>query len=298
MSDLSRILLGSAPDSWGVWFPEAEGQVSYTQFLDELAQGGYKWVELGPHGYLPTDKEVLRHEIESRGLRVSGGGVFGGLHVPTKFEADLADARKVSQLVADVGGKYLIYLPDGYTDLDGNVVAATELSSEQWTSLTTRMSEIGKIVLEEYGVSLVFHPHADSHVGTQDEIYRLLNDTDSRYVNLCLDTGHVSYCGGDNLAIIEKYAERVQYVHLKQVDPVILERVKAEKMGFAPAVRLGVMCEPPLGIPEMPPLLDALNRLDVDIFAIVEQDMYPCLPDVPFPIAKRTREYFSSCGVH
>jgi len=298
MSAVSKIRLGSAPDSWGVWFPEAEGQVHWTQFLDELAESKYKWVELGPHGYLPTDKDVLRAEIEKRGLKVSGGGVFGGLHVAGKFEADLAEARKVSQLVSQVGGKYLIYLPDGYSDLDGNIVAETTLSDEQWVLLTTRMDEVGKIVLEEYGVSLVFHPHADSHIGTDQEIDRLMNHTDSRYVNLCLDTGHVSYCGGDNLAIIEKFAERVQYVHLKQVDPVILQKVREEKLGFAPAVRLGVMCEPPHGIPEMPPLVAALEKLDVDIFAIVEQDMYPCDPDAPFPIADRTRQYFNSCGVH
>ncbi len=298
MSVDSKIHLGSAPDSWGVWFPEAEGQVPWTRFLDELTQSQYKWVELGPHGYLPTDKDVLRAEVERRGLKVSGGGVFGGLHIVDKFEADLAEARKVSKLVSEVGGKYLIYLPDGYSDLDGNIVAETTLSNDQWNLLTSRMEEIGKIVLEEYGVTLVFHPHADSHVGTDEEIDRLLNHTDSRYVNLCLDTGHVSYCGGDNLAIIEKFAERVRYVHLKQVDPVILQKVKDEKMGFAPAVRLGVMCEPPHGIPEMPPLVAALEKLDVDIFAIVEQDMYPCEQDAPLPIADRTRQYFNSCGVH
>lgn len=297
MSVESKIHLGSAPDSWGVWFPEAEGQVPWTRFLDELSQSQYKWVELGPHGYLPTNKDVLRTEIERRGLKVSGGGVFGGLHLADKFAADLTEARKVSKLVSEVGGKYLIYLPDGYSDLDGNIVAETTLTSEQWYLLTSRMQEIGKIVLEEYGVTLVFHPHADSHVGSDEEIDRLLNDTDSRYVNLCLDTGHVSYCGGDNLAIIEKFAERVQYVHLKQVDPVILKKVKEEKLGFAPAVRLGVMCEPPHGIPEMPPLVAALEKLDVDIFAIVEQDMYPCEQDAPFPIADRTRRYFNSCGV-
>jgi len=172
------------------------------------------------------------------------------------------------------------------------------LTGDEWTRVTTRMQEIGKIVAEEFGVSLVFHPHADSHIGTQDEIYRLMNDTVDRYVNLCLDTGHVSYCGGDNLAIIERFGSRVQYVHLKQVDPHILARVNEESMGFAPAVRLGVMCEPPLGIPAMPPIIEALSKLNADIYAIVEQDMYPCEPDKPLPIATRTRQYFNTCGVH
>ena len=53
-----NLYLGSAPDSWGIWFPEDEHQVSYTRFLDELAQAGYTWLELGPYGHLPTDPRV------------------------------------------------------------------------------------------------------------------------------------------------------------------------------------------------------------------------------------------------
>jgi inosose dehydratase len=47
----------------------------------------------------------------------------------------------------------------------------------------------------------------------------------------------------------------------------------------------------------MPPLLAAIDRLGIDVFAIVEQDMYPCAVDAPLPIAQRTRNYLGSCGV-
>lgn len=57
------------------------------------------------------------------------------------------------------------------------------------------------------------------------------------------------------------------------------------------------MTEPPRGIPDMPPLLAEIERLGVDVFAIVEQDMYPCDPGSPLPIAQRTRSYLRSCGV-
>ena len=107
---------------------------------------------------------------------------------------------------------------------------------------------------------LVFHTHADSHVGTQDEIERFLDGTDPETVQLCLDTGHVAYCGADNLKLIADYPDRIQYVHLKQVDRAIRPRVREEKLGFAPAVRLGAMVEPPLGEPDMPSLLAALGR--------------------------------------
>jgi inosose dehydratase len=47
----------------------------------------------------------------------------------------------------------------------------------------------------------------------------------------------------------------------------------------------------------MPPLLAAVEKLGIDVFAIVEQDMYPCAPGVPLPIARRTRRYLGGCGV-
>ena len=64
-----------------------------------------------------------------------------------------------------------------------------------------------------------FHSHADTHVGYQPEIERFLEATNPEYVNLCLDTGHVAYYGGDCVELITKYPERIGYVHLKQVNP-------------------------------------------------------------------------------
>ena len=86
-------------------------------------------------------------------------------------------------------------------------------------------------------------------------------------------------------------------MHLKQALPEILAQVQAEQLCFAEAVRRRAMCEPPHGIPEMEPLLVALGRLDADFFAIVEQDMYPCDPGAPLPVAKRTRSYFGQLGL-
>jgi inosose dehydratase len=158
------------------------------------------------------------------------------------------------------------------------------------------MTELGKRIAGEYGLKTQFHPHADAHVDTHEHVERFLAETDGDYVNLCLDTGHISYCGGDNLKLIQDYPERIGYVHLKQVDPVVLASVVEEGVGFGEAVKRGVMCEPPRGVPELPPVLDALAGLDVELFAIVEQDLYPCAPDTPLPIAERTLVYLTTHG--
>ena len=295
---MSNIVVGSAPDSWGVWFPDDPQQTPYTRFLDEVAASGYEWIELGPFGYLPTDPKQLLDELGERGLKLSAGTVFEHLHQDNSWDAVWTQIEDVAKLTAAVGGKHVVVIPEMWRDAaTGDVLEDRDLTEEQWRKKTEGMDELGKAMFEKYGVRAQYHPHADSHVDTEENIYRFLENTDGEFVNLCLDTGHVSYCGGDNLAIIRNHPERIGYLHLKQVDETVRAKVAADDLPFGEAVRLGAMTEPPRGIPEMPPLLEAVADLDIDIFAIVEQDMYPCSPDAPLPIAQRTQKYLGSCGV-
>ena len=295
---MSSIIVGSAPDSWGVWFPDDPQQTPYTRFLDEVSASGYEWIELGPYGYLPTDPARLLDELGQRGLKLSAGTVFEHLHQDDSWDAVWSQIEDVAKLTAAVGGKHVVVIPEMWRDpASGAVLEDRALTDEQWRKKTEGMNELGKAMFEKYGVRAQYHPHADSHVDTEEHIYRFLENTDGEFVNLCLDTGHVSYCGGDNLAIITKHPERIGYLHLKQVDEEVRAKVAADDLPFGEAVKLGAMTEPPRGIPEMPPLLDAVAGLDIDIFAIVEQDMYPCAVDAPLPIAPRTRKYLGGCGI-
>ncbi|TJZ81571.1 2-keto-myo-inositol dehydratase [Rhodococcus oryzae] len=295
---MSVIRVGSAPVSWGVWFGMDPRQVPYGRFLDEVSAAGYRWIELGPFGYLPTDPQRLRDELGARDLRLSAGTVFERLHQPGSWDAVWDAVRRVAALTAGAGGRQVVVIPEMWRDpATGTVREDSHLTPEQWRAKTSGVDRLGRAMFEEFGVSLRYHPHADSHVGRQDEVVRFLEDTDPRFVNLCLDTGHISYCGGDNLAIIGDYPDRIGYLHLKQVDPAIVAKADEQGLTFGEAVMLGVMVEPPRGIPELPPLLAAVEKLDVDLFAIVEQDLYPCAGDVPLPIAARTQKYLSGCGV-
>src|SRR6188768_4072189 len=159
--DLSRLTLGTAPDSWGVWFARDDKQVGWKQYLDEVANAGYVWTELGPQGFLPQDPQQLRDELEQRGLKVCGGTVFAGLHKGKEaLKKAIAEFSQEAMLLREVGAKYLIQLP------------------EQWSNLISGTNELGRVLYEEFGVELVFHPHADTHVDTQDRIEEFLKDTD------------------------------------------------------------------------------------------------------------------------
>ncbi|MGW7469336.1 sugar phosphate isomerase/epimerase family protein [Streptomyces xantholiticus] len=296
---LNRIRVGSAPDSWGVWFPDDPRQVPWQRFLDEVAHAGYEWIELGPYGYLPTDPVRLAEETSRRGLKVSAGTVFTGLHHgPAVWDETWAHVSDIAALTQAMGASHLVVIPSFWRDdKTGRVLEDRTLTREQWRHLTEQTERLGHEVRERYGLEIVVHPHADTHIDTEENVTRFLDATDPDCVSLCLDTGHYAYCGGDSVKLIETYGERIGYLHLKQVDPEILAQVVADEVPFGPAVGRGVMCEPPAGVPALEPVLTAAQSLGVDLFAIVEQDMYPCPPDKPLPIAERTRGFLRSCGV-
>jgi inosose dehydratase len=294
---VSTITIGTAPDSWGVWFPSDPQQLPADQFLREVVEAGYGWIELGPYGYLPTDPAKLQDQLDAHDLRVLAGTVFEDLHRPNSWDEVWGQVTDVATLTHRVGGKHLVVIPDTWRHhKTGEDLEDRELTSEQWTRLTDGMNELGRRILEEYGLAVQFHPHADSHVGYQPEIERFLDATDPRWVNLCLDTGHIAYYGGDCLELIKNYPDRIGYLHLKQVNPLVVQHVLDKDLSFAEAVRMGAMIEPPLGVPEMGPLLDEVSGLGRDLDAIIEHDLYPCTPDMPLPIAKRTKAYLSSCS--
>jgi inosose dehydratase len=293
----SMITIGTAPDSWGVWFPSDPEQIPPEVFLREVAEAGYGWIELGPYGYLPKDPGELRDQLEAHSLGVLAGTVFEHLHRPDSWDAVWTQVTDVAALTQALGGKHIVVIPDVWRHhKTGEPVENRELSAEQWKQKTTGLDELGRRILDEYGLHVQFHSHADSHVGYQPDIERLLESTNQEWVNLCFDTGHIAYYGGDCLELIEKYPDRIGYLHLKQVNPLVVSQVLDKDLSFPEAVRMGAMIEPPLGVPEMPPLLEAVSNLGRDIEGIIEHDLYPCSPDLPLPIAKRTRAYLSNCS--
>jgi inosose dehydratase len=293
---IQGLRIGTAPDSWGVWFPDHPRQIPWPRFLDEVQAAGYHWIELGPYGYLPTNPHQLEDELGRRNLELSGGTVFTGFHKgPEQWQRAWDQAIQVAGLAHALGAEHIIVIPDLWrSDATGETLEARTLTDKQWEKLAAGHDRLGKALLEEFGVHQQFHSHADSHVGTYREVEKLLELTDPRYLNLCLDTGHFAYYGGDSVKLIKAYPTRIGYLHLKQVDPDLLFEVLKNDVAFADAAS-EVMIEPPAGVPDFAPIIEAAAAIDPQIFAIVEQDMPGVDIDIPLGIATRTRQHIFGC---
>jgi inosose dehydratase len=300
MSSPTGPRVGIAPDSWGVWNAVDAAQPGPDQYLREVQQAGFHFTEIGPYGYLSTDAAELQSRLDEHELIVSAGTVFTGLHRGAEeLDSSWSEISKVAGLVKAVGGDHLIVIPEMWQRaLDGEVSSPRQFTDEEWANLCSTHNKLGKRLMDEFGLKQQFHSHAESPVGSEIEVVRLLEGTDENYMNLCLDTGHYAYYFGNSVDLIEKYPSRIGYLHLKQVDPVMLAHALKNDISFVEAVQLGVMVEPPQGVPPYDPILEAAQRVNPGIFAIIEQDMYPVGDFAkPLQIAKRTYEYIANCGV-
>jgi inosose dehydratase len=291
-----EVKIGTAPDSWGIWFPENEKQIDWERCMNEMAESGYQGIELGPWGYLPNEYEKLKNELEKRNLELTATTLVGDLmsKEKTREMMDLLDEMAKLQLQFE-SAKYVVLIDDCYTDLfTGNLVRPRTLNDAEWSNFINNILKIRDYAKIQYGLEVVFHPHAQSHIETEEQIQRLLDDTD---INLCLDTGHHAYADGDPVAFMKKHHKRIPYLHVKSCDLKVREKMQRENWPFAKAVSNDIMCEPELGVVDMKAFVEVLESIDFKGWAIVEQDMYPAPFDKPFPIAKRTREYLKVIGM-
>jgi len=127
-----------------------------------------------------------------------------------------------------------------------------------------------------------------TYVETEEEVQHLLDMTDPGEVGLCYDVGHMLYGGGDVMRVMDRYGDRIQYVHLKDVDPAVLERSRRERLGFADALLLGIFTEFGTGSMDFGRFFQALDGVDYNGWIIVEQDT---TKTTPYESAKTNRDY-------
>lgn len=300
---VGQIQVGNAPCSWGV-IEGIEGERGgYVRVIDEMAETGYAGTELGDWGFMPTDPDKLRAELDGRNLKLLASWVSVFLHDPDRHAESEADAVRTARQLARVGGpRNLIVLgndPYGVplrTQHAGRITPELGMSEEQWAIFTEGANRIARAVKRETGLRTVFHHHIGTWVETPDETARFLEMTDPEVLGLCFDTGHYRFGGGDPLEGLNRHADRIWHVHFKDHEPNVAAQSRREGWNGVESVAHGVFCELGKGDIDFPAVLARLRELNYDGWIVVEQDVLPGMGS-PRESAARNRAYLRGIGI-
>jgi inosose dehydratase len=303
---MKQLHVGNAPCSWGTLeHQDTSQQVPFDRMLNELVETGYTGTELGDWGYMPTDPSALKAEIEKRKLVMLGAFVPVAMKYPEAHAEGVAVAVKTARLLAAVAGTpapFLVLADDNGTDpirtkIAGRVTSADGLTPSEWKTFASGADQIAKAVFEETGLRTVFHHHCAGYVETPDEIATLLELTNPDRLGLVFDTGHYYNGTGqetcDLVAALNRFKDRIWYIHLKDIDPQIARRSRAEQWDYFTGMRHGVYCELGKGCVDFPALLQWLSAQNYQGYALVEQDVLPGM-GTPKESAQRNRDYIRS----
>ena len=298
------IRVANAPCSWGVL--ECDGHantLACSQVLDELAATGYEGTELGDWGFMATEPTALRADIDRRALTLVGAFVPVNLSDAGAHAEGIERAVRTATLLRDAGqpGAFIVLadMTDGNVRriaIAGRVGEADGLDPQRWDVLTHGAHATARAVRDRTGLRTVFHPHCGSFVETPDEVDLLMSRTDPALLGLCLDTGHLTYAGGDPVLAFERYRGRVWHVHFKDCEPRIAEDMRRDHRDYFAAVRNGVFCELGRGSVDFPRLVSVMREDGYDGWIVVEQDVLPAL-GTPEESARRNRRYLRTLGL-
>jgi inosose dehydratase len=260
----SEIHFGCAAITWGG---------NDRQAIDDVASLGFRGIQIRSNAMEEFGgPQPLRALLEKRNLTfvaLSSGGV----------SVDAVEADEIAKHVAhakflrDAGGKYL-----QVTDDRPKNRAITEADYKKLGHLLT---ELGKQTAD-LGISLGYHNHMGSLGEHPEEVDQILAATDPRYAKLELDIAHYFQGGGDPAKAIEKYSDRLLFLHIKDVEKLPAGTDSKKTYRF---VELG------RGQVDLPTVFGAIHKVNFRGWAIVELDDVPDKSRTPKECAAISKKY-------
>lgn len=177
-----------------------------------------------------------------------------------------------ARFLRDAGGMYL--------QLIDTRPRGRPIESADYTSLGRLLTEIGKRTAD-LGIPAAYHHHAGSLGEKPDEIQRVLDAADPKYVRLLLDIAHYTVGGGDPAAAVHQYADRLLFLHIKDV------RIPApdKPPPSFEFVELGQ------GQIDLPAVFKALREVQFHGWGIVELDSVPDHARTPRESGSMSKRY-------
>lgn len=254
---------------------ELGDDIPLEQCLREARSAGYEGVELGRK--FPRTAAELRPILNEHGLELISGWYSGAL-VGGTVGQEIAAIEAHLALLSELGCTILIY-----ADVTGGIVQDRSaglsrrptLGTGDWPDFGARLTELAEH-LRSRGVAMAYHHHMGHVVQSEADIDLLMGAT-GEAVGLLLDTGHLTYAGGDVGAVARRHGRRIRHVHCKDIRATALESALGRDSSFAEATLMGVFTVPGDGCVDYPGLFTELRAVDYDGWLVVEAEQDPAV---------------------
>lgn len=287
-----KIKLGIAPIAWtNDDMPDLGAENTFRQCVSEMALAGFSGCEVG--NKYPKDVKELKKQLDMRGLSIANQW-FSSFILTQPMEKVERDFAAQCEFLHAMGAKIIGASEQSYS-IQGTDIPVFEgkyvMNAKEWEKLAAGLNKLGKIA-QSYGISLTYHHHMGTVVQTAEETDRLMEMTDPGLFSLLYDTGHLAYCGEDVTEVLRKHVGRVKHVHLKDIRPEVVNKVRAERLSFLQGVRAGTFTVPGDGAIDFAPVFDILDRAGYKGWMIVEAEQDPAAAD-PLEYALKARKYIA-----
>jgi inosose dehydratase len=261
-----NVRVAGAPVSWGVIeVPDWGYQMPADRLLREAASLGLPAVEAGPEDLLPRDPDGVFEMLTGYGLSLVGGFVPAVLHEPQALDRELAFVERRAKFLAAAGADVVVLAASagsaGYEEV-------FDPDEGAWRELFESLGAVEEICAR-HGVAVSLHHHYGTVIERDDQLRRFLDGSE---MGLCLDTGHLVIGGSDPVEIAKLAGNRINHVHLKDVDREVAARLASRELDFKEAARMGAFRPLGEGDVDVGLLLDALEGAGYSGWYVLEQD--------------------------
>ena len=268
------VKIGISPIAWqNDDLPDITKDYTMEQALRESREIGYTGVERGQR--MPHDTEGLRQYLEANDIALCGGWCSGNSLV-NDFAAECdATRQQVAQFIA-LDAPCIVYAECSNTVQGLQNVPVNnrpKLSRDDIMTYGKKISELAKWMADQ-GMPMAYHHHMGSIIESEDDVNWLM-DGSSREVNLCFDTGHLLFGGGNVMATLDRWGDRVHHVHYKDIRPHIVKDVRDNNLSFLDAVIAGAFTVPGDGCIEFEEVTHKLKAMDYSGWIVVEAEQDP-----------------------
>ncbi|OZG72017.1 myo-inosose-2 dehydratase [Hahella sp. CCB-MM4] len=270
------VKLGINPLTWtNDDLPELGGETPLEQCLSEGRQAGFSGFELG-HKF-PRKPEVLGPILKEHDLNLVSGWYSAEL-LTRSVDEEIKAIQEHLILLRELGAATMVFCEvTGCVHGQRNtpVSHSPRMSDQQWEEFTKRLTAVADYTLE-HGVKIAYHHHMGTVVETEEDIDRLMALTGDS-VGLLLDTGHLTYAGGDPLAVQKRHSDRINHVHCKDIRRSILADARNRNLSFIDSVLNGVFTVPGDGCIDYLPIFKGLKTSGYEGWLVVEAEQDPAI---------------------